>query len=378
MTDKKKPSLKDLIRASSKREVSTSLGPLYIRHLVYKDYKTIVESGAFEEANEREIGLQAIRATTSTLQDPGGWDGLNDEVFSMLTTSDLDALATVALEEAEYPATEDLIAGLGRGVLDQYADLDQASKKIFDQFRNSLSFLQPSTLESLTASVTAIDQSNQKWKSLVSNIYRDPSVAHVANGMESLKSPYQDRPPYTKSEIILPKLDFSNTNDARAARASEKAVDVLNQLAAHMGEVQAHTASMYSTLVLEAIPQWMAQQESNKEQSELSLRSAASSLRWTKWAVITSIITSIGIAAYQQQSGYVDADTTLRQANERQAYWEKQSATQQALLSTQIQATQNLQAELKSLNSLLGKSLTSNAPATKLTNSKTSKKQSQR
>ncbi|MGH8437577.1 MAG: hypothetical protein ACRERW_00665 [Pseudomonas sp.] len=272
MTDKKKPSLKDLIKLSSKREVSTSLGPLYIRHLVYKDYKKIVESGALKKADEREVGLQAIRATTSTSQDPGGWDGLDDEAFSTLTTSDLDALAAVAIEEAEYPVTEDLVAGLGRGVLDEYAEFDQASKKIFDQFRSSFSFLQPNTLESLTASVAAIENSNQKWKSHFSNIWKETAAGHVTSTMKSPQSPHRDLRLYTEREVNLPKLDLSNTNDARAARASEKAVDVLNQLAAHMEEVQAHTASMYSTLVLEAIPQWMAQQESNKEQSELSAK----------------------------------------------------------------------------------------------------------
>jgi len=378
MTDKNKPSLKDLIRTSPKHEVSTSLGPLYVRHLVFRDYKTIVKSGAFEDANEREIGLLAIRATTSNSQDLGEWSRLDDEAFSKLTTSDLDALAAAAIEVAEYPATEDVVAGLGRGVFNECTELDQTSKKISDQFRNSFSFLKPSTLASLTASVSAIDQSNQQWKSLFSNICNDPAAGRMGSDSESLKSPYQDSPLYTKTDIILPKLDFSNTNDARAARASEKAVDILNRLAVHMGEVQAHTASMYSTLVLEAIPQWMGQQESNKAQSELSLKSAASSLRWTKWAVITSIVTSIGIAAYQQHSDSVDDDTALRLANERQAYWEKQSATQQALLNTQIQTTQNLQAELKSLNSLLKKSLNSKVPATKRTNSKSAKKHSQR
>ncbi|VVQ06269.1 hypothetical protein PS910_04344 [Pseudomonas fluorescens] len=378
MTDKKKLSLKNLIITSAKSEVFTSLGTLYVRHLVYKDYKKIVESGACEETSDREVGLQVIRATTSISQDPEVWDGLNDEDFSKLTASDLDALAAVPIKAGEYPVTEDIVSSLGRGVLDQCAKIDQASKNISAQFRNSFSFLQPSTLESLAASVTAIDQSNKKWKSLFSSIDKDAAAGHVASTMESIKTPFQDRPLYTERNVILPKLDFTNTNDARAAKASEKAVDVLNQLAAHMGEVQAHTASMYSTLVLEAIPQWMDQQESNKKQSELSLLSAASSLRWTKWAVITSIVTSIGIATYQQRSGSVNTDNSLRQANERQAYWEKQSATQQALLNTQIQVTQNLQAELKSLNSLLGKTLSSNAPTTKRTTLKPAKNQSQR
>lgn len=378
MTDTNKPSLKDLIRTSPKHEVSTSLGPLYVRNQVYRDYKIIVKSGAFKEANEREIGLLAIRATTSNSQDPGEWSGLDDEAFSKLTESDINALAAAAIEVAEYPASEDLVAALGRGVLNECTELDQASKKISDQFQNNFSFLKPSTLESLTASVTAIDQSNQHWKSLVSNIFNDPAAGRMGSASESLKSPYQDHPLFIKTDTTLPKLDFSNTNDARAARASEKAVDILNRLAVHMGEVQAHTASMYSTLVLEAIPQWIDQQESNKAQSELSLKSAASSLFWTKWAVVLSIVTSIGIAAYQQHSGTADADTALRQANERQAYWEKQSATQQALLNTQIQTTQNLQAELKSLNLLLKKSLTPIAPAIKRTNSKAAKKHSQR
>ena len=378
MNDEKKPSLKDLIAARSKREVPTSLGPLYVRHLVYKDYKKLVDTCAYNEANEREVGLLVIRATTSTSEHPDGWDGLDDEAFSKLSAADLEALAAVAIDEAAYAAADDVIASLGRGVLHQCAELSQASKKISDQFRNSFSFLQPSTLESLAASVTGIDQSSQKWKSLASTIFKDSAIGHVASPMDGLKSRHQAFPFDKERDSVLPKLDFSNTNDARAAKASERTVEILNQLATHMGEVQAHTASMYSTLVLEAIPQWMEQQKSNKEQSELSLRSAASSLRWTKWAVITSIVTSIGIAAYQQHTGSADAAATLRQANERQAHWERQSVAQQALLDEQIQATASLKTELKSLNTLLGESLASNASTDKRIPLSTTKTKSQK
>jgi hypothetical protein len=367
MTDKKTLSIDDLRRSNSKKVVSTSLGLLYVRRLVYGDYEKILGTGQFKSTDEREVGRLAIQAITSISQVPSDWNGLNDDAFSRLQASDLDALAAAAIEVSEYPVTEDLMAGLGRGILDQYAELGQASKKIFDQIQKGFPFLQPSTKNALTASVAAIELSNQKWKAHFLDKFKGSTAWPSA--VDSIKAPQMDHSLLRRRDITLPSIDISNMPESRAAKASEQAVDVLEKLAAHMSEVQAHTASMYQTIVLEAIPQWMDQQKGNKVQSELSLTSAASSLCWTKWAVIIGVVTSVGIAIYQQHTGSADADAALRQANERQAYWEKQAATQQALLNTQTQATQNLQIELKSLNALLViKSQTSQVPAAKRTN----------
>jgi hypothetical protein len=354
MNEKNKLSLTDLIKTRSKRKVVTSVGPLYVRDFVYKDYKNILESGTFEEADARKMGLKAIQATTSTLSDPNERGGLDNKIFSALLTSDLDSLAIAALKDTNGLDAGDLVASLGRVYLDECAKLGQASKRISDQFKNSFSFLQPTTLASLAASVVAIDQSNQKWKTHFSDIGIESAALQAAEA-EAVKFSGLNLPSSEERKFSPPVLDFYDTHEARAARASEQTVDILKQLATHLGEVKAHTASMYTTLVLEAIPQWMAQQESNKEQSERSLRSAASSLRWTKWAVITSIVTSLGIATYQQHSEAIEAAIALRDANERQTYWEKQSAEQQSLLNMQTQITQNLLMELKSLNSKSGK-----------------------
>ncbi len=354
--DKKKISIKDLLKTNVKKEVPTSCGPMYVRHLTYGDFRKIAETGAFERSDEHEIGTLAVQAFSSSTKDPGEWGGLSKEEFSQLNETDIDALAKAWFEESGVEITSDALASLGQKVLAQRSDMQQMSEKISDQFRSSYTFLKPGVIESLTSTVAAIDNSNQKFRDLFYNksgsIEESPGIGAMARLFEAPQGLQRDA---QELDLRPPKLNLSKSPEARAAKAAEKAAETLSSVAVHMGEMQTHVASLSTKLVLDVIPQWMDQQSQNKIQSEASLESAASSLRWTKWAVIASVVTSIGIALVQWGISARDGKEASLLSSKRQAEWQKQADTNQDLLRQQILESQRLRMELKELNTRLKK-----------------------
>ncbi|MHC8381929.1 hypothetical protein [Pseudomonas sp. LB3P14] len=349
MDDSKKLSIKDLLKSAEKRQVSTSAGPLYIRHITYGDHKKIGETGAFERADEHEVGRLVVQMFSSPKMDSGIWTGLSNDEFAELDREDIEALAKAGVEDAGYENSSDSLSALGKGVIAENSNFQQMSKKISDQFRSNFEFLKPSAIESLTSSVAAIDSASQWWR----KEFSDKKWSSVGDAVrtQAIHSPRLHQPKAEEIEArTAPFLDFSTSPQARAANASEKAAETLSTVAVHMGDMLNHVASLSTTLVSDAIPQWIKQQDEDKAKAEASLKGAAKSLWWTKWAVIISVVTSIGIALAQAYFTKTDGAEESRLTEKRQVEWQKQAELNQELLRKQILETQYLRLEFKALN----------------------------
>lgn len=350
MDDNKKLSIKDLLKGNKKREVSTSVGPLYVRHVTYGDHKRIGETGAFERADEQEVGRLVVQMLCSPEMDSGAWTGLSDDEFARLDKDDLEALAKAGVEGAGYENSGDSLSALGKGVMAENSNFQQMSRKISDQFRSNYEFLKPAAIESLTSSVAAIDSASQLWRKEFSN----KKWSSVGDAVRA-QAIHSSRLNLQRAEEIevraAPFLDYSASPQARAANASEKAAETLSTVAVHMGAMLNHVASLSTTLVSDAIPQWIKQQDEDKAKAEASLKGAAKSLLWTKWAVIISVVTSIGIALAQAYFTKTDSAEDARLTEKRQVEWQKQVELNQEILRKQILEVQYLRLELKELNS---------------------------
>ncbi|MHA6235949.1 hypothetical protein [Pseudomonas fluorescens group sp. PF-69] len=349
MDDSKKLSIKDLLKGAEKRRVLTSIGPLYVRHLTYGDHKKIGETGAFERADAHEVGRLVVQLFSSSNMDSGVWTGLSDDEFARLEREDIEELAKAGVEGAGYENSSDLLSALGKGVMAEHSNFQQMNKKISDQFRSNYEFLKPGAIESLTSSIAAIDNASQWWRQKFS----DKKWSKVGDAVraQAIHSPRLHQPKAEAIEVrTAPFLDFSTSPQARAANASEEAAETLSTVAVHMGDMLNHVASLSTTLVSDAIPQWIKQQDEDKAKAEASLKGAAKSLWWTKWAVIISVVTSIGIALAQAYFTKRDGAEESRLNEKMQVEWQKQAELSQELLRKQILETQYLRTELKALN----------------------------
>lgn len=349
MEDDKKPSIKDFLKDREKLEVATSIGPMYVRHLTYGDYEKVRD--AIASADDHEVGRQVVQILSSPRMDRSDTLGLSESEFSELHDEDMALLAAAAAVKSGFDSSEDTVAGLGKAVITVGSDLQSMSQKISDQFKNNLSFLKPDAIASLTSSVAAITNANLRWqKSFPNNISELGSIGSViSQGATHLHKPKinEDMPEYNL------RIGFPSSPEARAADAAEKSAATLSAVAVHMGEMLNHVATLSTTLVSEVIPQWVGQRADDQAKADASLKGAAKSLWWTKWAVIISVVTSIGIAVSQGYLASVSSQESALLAKKREVEWSNQIEINEELLRRQILETQYLRSELNELNSRL-------------------------
>lgn len=126
-------------------------------------------------------------------------------------------------------------------------------------------------------------------------------------GMESLKSAsefksgMEERPQVTRLTDLTPLLRPQPPEETPIGRATLKSEEHSREVAQKMVALVDVVAGLNQTLVKDILPAWFQQIEAEERSAKEAFQQAASSLRWTKWAVIASVIVT-ALATWWQVS----------------------------------------------------------------------------
>ena len=152
-----------------------------------------------------------------------------------------------------------------------------------EDFQKSVGDSIPAIQQYLRANKTTIDAANS------SNVGGDFITADGKPG--SMFTHYRLPP------IELP--DPETQPIGRAAKATEETARQITEVAGLLGEMGARIGELSTTIVGTAVPEWMKKLEGDRESTRKTLDQARNSLRWTKWAVIVSVLVTMLMTGWQ-------------------------------------------------------------------------------
>jgi hypothetical protein len=366
--------------------VATSLGTLYVRRISMRDVEALgpsLKAGATPE-NDSTLGSAVLRRQTARAETPDALASLDTEDFNKLDDSDVMELAEAIAEVNALGAisTSDGIGtyqALGQAVREKLIELSRQMAATMETVRKSmesqLSFLGDSTRKALMGNVADISLLSKQLslpsaiaafkepsvRDLAAKAMADPSIARIAESMKAT-SPGSAREqaklgasvlgrngtpsdgPDLISGIKVPDIAFSMPDPRtmpayRAARAGEAAAEHLADVAETTSQMMQSIGTLTTTMMTEVWPKWQAKVEDDRKSGQVSLAQANSSLKWTKWAMIASVLVSIATTGWQL---WIARENRL-EADKQQA---AQLAHTEALMREQTEAMKSLRVEL--------------------------------
>ena len=105
-------------------------------------------------------------------------------------------------------------------------------------------------------------------------------------------------------------------------------------------------------MVKDVLPEWVKQVKSSQKDAKDSFDQAADGLKWTKWAVITSVVVTVLVTWWQiWVARDIDLENTQQQTR-MEAILEKQLATQENLVKQLERDTAAMREEIAVVKSL--------------------------
>lgn len=313
----KKLKLADLLPA--KAAVKTSLGPLYVRHAHTSDWKHI------ESDDILELGRVAVRQLSSRIEDKNDSGPLTEEDLKALVDADFHALVPVISKQngwEKMPAVAGL-RELGNAAKIAKEQKVELHKNMLAEMRKSIDssygFLGKSTLEKLQEQMAGLTDIRS----------RAMSSSEAMRGLNP--KGIEKSPIHTIPEYQLP----PRPEDSRLGRATLESAENSRDVANKMDGLVDVVAGLNQTLVKDVLPAWIKKIEHDQKGAEVALRQAASALRWTKWAVIISVVVTVLVTWWQVWvAREIDRENTEQQKRV-EAVLDKQLAAQLKLIEQQ-------------------------------------------
>ena len=241
---------------------------------------------------------------------------LDINLFGKLNDEDIQCLTKTIVEQNDWGAlpSGDALEELGKAALDDILKYSDSSKRLAG-LAEKYSFLS-------NPSLNAIQEATRKFESLSSNSrvldsLNSPSLKamqEAVKGIDILNSRaaesiyknnlderaqidglFKTRP--TEPPLRLPTIPKQEETpvgkaaleSAESARITAQKVDALVEA---VGEIN-------RLIVHQVLPQWFEHVQKTQKTSQHSIEQAASSLWWTKWAVIISGLVTVATASWQ-------------------------------------------------------------------------------
>lgn len=312
---KSKPlEISHLIFIRDRVAVECSCGLFYVRQAKVSDFFYFA---SIEDENSRKLGERIFRALVSDKEEEGEEsEHLDINLFGKLTDEDIQCLAKTIVEQNDWGALPngDALEELGKAALDDILKYSDSSKRLAG-LAEKYSFLS-------NPSLNAIQEAARKFESLSFNArvldsLNSPSVKamqEAVKGIDILNSRavesiyknnlderaqigglFKTRP--TEPPLRLPRIPKQEETpvgkaaleSAESTRITAQKVDALVEAVGEINRVIVH----------QVLPQWFEHVQATQASSQQSISQAASSLRWTKWAVIASVVATVATASWQ-------------------------------------------------------------------------------
>ena len=356
---KKIQSLDDLV--PEKQAIKTSLGTVYVRHPTVREL-------AFLEGRE-DLGDAVLRLVVGRSADKTDRTGLPDKDFVALEDADIALLVPAAIRMCGWPpmpgaVTVNELGVAARAGLEAHKEkLNSLVEGMRQKIEVDYSFLgkepldrlkdQMSGLAALRTGVGSFFPEGRKETDSPSELLRRATGGSMLDLTRTFKDgasipPGVNRPDPART-LSVEQLRIPRPEDSPIGRATLQTAEQMGLLVEEMGKLADIVGGLNQTLVADVLPAWFAEVESGQQQAEVTLKQAAAGLRWTKWAVIASVVATLITAAWQV---YVarDIDKGNGVLQERtEAVLKEQLKAQQALIEQQARDAEALRQTLSRL-----------------------------
>lgn len=334
-----------------RKPVTTSQGTFYVRHLSVGDMKTF--AGYFDEKKDkashdlRALGELALKTLVCTDNDPEKTSTLTEEIFSQLSSTDIELLIDGVIEASKLtPLPESkTLESLGSIVFDQVtSDIKRTlemNKKLKSSMGSAFGSLSQGAMKSLVDSMSSLNAVRDSLKlSPAVEAFRklQEDQGRLFGGMAHkellAQAKISEMPQPRMPELYMPK--FEETPMGRAAIASEDSAAQLREVAGLVGDMADKLANLHTVFLTEVIPQWVDSLEKNSGAINTSLSQTEKSLFWAKWALIASVVVTIAMTAWQ-----------IRIASNYKLDNDQQQTDALLIMKEQLKASQELNKQLK-------------------------------
>jgi len=339
------------IMLKDRKPVTTSQGTFYVRHLSVGDMKTF--AGYFDEKKDkashdlRALGELALKTLVCTDNDPEKTSALTNEIFSQLSSTDIELLIDGVIEVSGLtPLPESkTLESLGSIVFDQVTSDIKRTLETAENLKRSMSSafgsLSQGAMKSLVDSMSSLNAVRDSLKlSPAVEAFRKVQEDHdrlfggVAHKELLAQAKISEMPQPRMPELYRPK--FEETPMGRAAIASEDSAAQLREVAGLVGDMADKLANLHTVFLTEVIPQWVKSLEGNAEAMNISLGNTEKSIKWAKWALIASVVVTIAMTAWQ-----------ICIARDYKLDNDKQQTDAVLIMKEQLKASQELSKQLK-------------------------------
>lgn len=312
---KSKPlEISHLIFIRDRVAVKCSGGLFYVRQAKVSDFFYFA---SIEDENSKKLGERIFRALVSDKEEEGEEsEHLDINLFGKLTDEDIQCLAKAIVEQNDWGALPngDALEELGKAALDdilKYSDsskrlaglaekysfltnpslnaIQEAAKKFETLSFNSrvLDSLNSPSLKAMQEAVRGVDILNSRAAESIYQNNLDGS-SHVGGLFKTRPNDPPLRIPRAPKQEETP-VGRAALESAESARITAQKVDALVEAVGEINRV----------IVYQVLPQWFRHVQETQKSSRHSIGQAASSLWWTKWAVIISVVATVATASWQ-------------------------------------------------------------------------------
>lgn len=316
-----------ILKPREKIPVNTTEGTLYVRHLLFVDISKIAEFFKMDPPALADAGRAVLLRLTSMTSASEDKTEVDKAIFNSLNEQDLRSLATTIAKESHLGALAegDSLTALGRAVQEEIKRATKEFAKTFAEVKRSWDskfVTLPETIRAaLQSSLIGIDDISKRLResSAVeffqkSFVESTPAIEQYLRANKTIIDATNssdvggnvitaDGKPgsmfnrYFPPPIELP--DFETLPIGRAAKATEEMARQITEVAGLLGEMGARIGELSTTIVGTAVPEWMKNLEGDRESTRKTLDQARNSLRWTKWAVIVSVLVTMLMTGWQ-------------------------------------------------------------------------------
>lgn len=355
----------------AKASIATSVGTIFVRYPHSSDWKYL------ELDDPIELARVSVQRLCSLVEDKRDYSLLLDEHLRLLTDTDYQLLVKVIAKQSGWRSLPDGsgLKELGTIIKEEKQLRAVRHGKMLGDVRKSIessySFLGKGALEKLQENIVGLVNiretlaetdsiqaalrvailPEESWRksladmNIISKATEDLNTGSVAAHIK-LSGDYD--PP----KFVMPPL-FEET---QMGRATLESVENSRQVAKKMDALVEVVAGLNQTMVQDVLPAWFKKIDHDQQAANDAVGQAAHGLKWTKWAVLASVLVTI-VATWWQIDVAKNIDRENSEQQKRvEIVLREQLAAQQSLIEQQAKdaaAMREVMAALKQASPLV-------------------------
>ena len=272
--------------------METSIGSLYVHNLTAR--VAIKLSKLIDKQDLEAAGNEILQLLLSKNGDKSNRAPLSDGEYASLSNADFEIILPVAFKQCGFSTTDEVmnISSFGAAVQSVLKEMSENSERISKTFRSVLS---PGTLSRYTTGLEDVSNITEKIRQ---------SIAPKNAGFNTNESIVR-----TDGFKPSPRFDSSAMPENRAAKATEKSAETLDQMSGLLLEMAASVGALTDDFMRNVVPEYFASLEEGRVR-------AIRTLQWTVAGLVLSACVAIGVASVQVYLSNTSGQESTRQAKE--------------------------------------------------------------